>query len=94
MSFCLVAFHYAKPAYRDEMIQRLHRAAEVVRTVPGCLDADCWQDEATGAIIATARWESKDACQGGFAALDAAHVDWQYDERESRPRDVFSLHQV
>jgi heme-degrading monooxygenase HmoA len=89
VSVGLVAFHYPKPEYRDELVQRVRRAAEVMATVPGCLDVGCWHEEATGAVVTTGKWESKDALRAGFAAVAAADVD--YDERESRPREVFNL---
>ncbi len=47
MSFRLVAFHYPKPEHHDEMIRRITRAAEVMTTVPGCLEADCWKEESS-----------------------------------------------
>jgi heme-degrading monooxygenase HmoA len=91
VSVGLVAFHYPKPEHRDELVQRLRRAAKVMATVPGCLDVGCWQEDATGAVVTTGKWESKDALRAGFAAVAAANVDIDYDDRESRPREVFSL---
>jgi hypothetical protein len=52
---------------------------------------DCWQEEATGAVVTTGKWQSKDAVRAGFAAVAAANVDFDYDDRESRPREVFNL---
>ncbi len=94
MSVGLVAFHYPKPEHRDEMIRRVRQAAEVMATVPGCLDVGCWQDETAGAIVTTGKWESEDARMATFAAVAAANVDFDYDDRESRPRDVFNLSSV
>jgi hypothetical protein len=39
----------------------------------------------------TRPWESKDAVRAGFAAVAAAKVDFDYDDRESRPWEVFNL---
>lgn len=94
VSVGLVAFHYPKPEYRDELAQRVRRAAEVMATVPGCLDVGCWHEEATGAIVTTGTWESKDAVRAGFAAVAAANIDFDYDDREARPREVFNLSPV
>jgi heme-degrading monooxygenase HmoA len=91
VSVGLVAFHYPQPQYRDELVRRVRRAAEVMATVPGCLEVDCWQEDATGAVVTTGKWESKDAIRAGFAAVAAAKVDFDYDDRESRPREVFNL---
>jgi hypothetical protein len=37
MKVALVAFHYPHPEHRDEMISRVHRAANVMAAAPGCL---------------------------------------------------------
>ena len=87
----LVAVHYPRPEYRDEMIQRVRRAAEVMAAAARCLDVACWRDEAAGTVVTTGRWESEDARWAGFAAVAAAGVDFDYDEREQRPREVFNL---
>ncbi len=91
MSFRLVAFHYPKPEHHDEMTRRITRAAEVMTTVPGCLEADCWKEESSGAVVATGTFESKEACMRAFHAVAAAKVDIDFDDRESRPRDVYNL---
>ena len=94
MSVGLVAFHYPKPEYRGELVRRVRHPAELMATIPGCLDVSCGQDEATGAVATTGKWESKDALRAGFAAVAAAHVDFDYDGRESRLREVFNLSPV
>ena len=90
MSFRLLAFHYPKPEHRTEMLHRLARAVEVMANADGCLGAEYWRDEASGALVATAKFDAKHRC---LEALDhtAAIVDIAYDERESRPREVYHL---
>jgi len=87
----LVALHYPRPEHWDEMISRVHEAAEVMAAAPGCLAADCWVSEDRQAVVTTGQWESEQALYAGFAAVRAAGVDFDYDERESRPRQVFRL---
>lgn len=87
----LVAVHYPRPEFRDEMIQRVRRAAEVMAAVPGCLDVACWRDPDAETVVTTGKWESEDARRAGFAAVAAAGVDFDYDEREQRPREVLNL---
>ena len=41
--------------------------------------------------MTTGQWESERALTAGFAAVQAAGADFGYDERESRPREVFRL---
>lgn len=91
MAFGIVAFHYPKDEYREELIQRVGQAAEVMATVPGCIEALCWREDATGAIVATGKWETQEDCMASFRAVAEANVDFDYDERESRPRKVFNL---
>ena len=76
MAIGLVAFHYPRPEYREQMIQRVRQAAEVMAGVPGCLDVACWSAEATGAVVTTGKWESRDALASGFRAVRAAGVDF------------------
>lgn len=94
MSVGLVAFHYPKPEYREEMIHRVHAAAQALTEVPGCLDVHCWEIVETGAIVTSGRWESNEARQAGFVAAAEAGVDFNYDDRQLRPWDVFHLSPV
>lgn len=91
MKVGLVALHYPRPEHWDEMISRVHRAAGVMAATPGCLAADCWVSEDRQAVVTTAQWESEQALTAAFSAVQAAGVDFDYDERESRPREVFKL---
>ena len=91
MKVGLVALHYPRPDRWEEMISRVHRAAQVMAATPGCLAADCWVSEDRQAVVTTGQWESEHALTAGFAAVRTAGVDFDYDERESRPRQVFKL---
>ena len=91
MKVGLVAFHYPYPEHWDQMISRVSRAADVMAATPGCLAADCWVSEDRRAVVTTGQWESQEALMSGFAAVRAAGVDFDYDERESRPREIFKL---
>lgn len=91
MKVGLVALHYPRLEHRDEMISRVRRAAEVMAAVPGCLAVDCWVSEDGQAVVTTGQWESEHALAAGFAAVRTAGVDFDYDERESRPRDTIRL---
>jgi quinol monooxygenase YgiN len=91
MKVGLVALHYPRREHRDEMISRVRWAADVIGATPGCLAVDCWVSEDGQAVVTTGQWESEQALTAGFAAVQAAGVDFGYDERESRPREVFKL---
>ena len=91
MKVGLVALHFPRPEHWDEMISRVHRAAEVMAAAPGCLAVDCWVSEDHQAVVTTGQWESEPARMAGFAAARTAGVDFDSDERESRPRQVYTL---
>jgi quinol monooxygenase YgiN len=91
MKVGLVAVHYPRDAYRDELIDVFKRAAQVMRQTPGCLGTECWVNSADGSIVTTGRWESDEALDASFAAAGASIAQ---DERESRPRDIVKLVEV
>lgn len=87
----MVGIHYPRPEHRDEFISRVHQVAEVLAATPECLEVDCWLDEDNQAVVSTGQWESEQAFAAEFAAVSAAGVDIDYDEREFGPREVFRL---
>jgi quinol monooxygenase YgiN len=91
MKVGMVALHYPRREHWDEMISRVRQAADVMAATPGCLAVDCWVSEDGRAVVTTGQWESGQALTAGFAAVQSAGVDFGYDERESRPREVFKL---
>ncbi len=91
MKVGLVAVHYPHPEHWDEMISRVRRAAEVMAATPGCRGVECWVSEDSQAVVTTGQWESEQALMAGFSAVRAAGVDFDYDEGESRPREVLKL---
>lgn len=58
---------------------------------PGCLAAGCWVSHDGQAVVTTGQRESEQALMAGFSAVQMAGVDFDYDQRESRPREVFRL---
>jgi quinol monooxygenase YgiN len=91
MKIGFVAIHYPHISSRKEFISRVQQAVEVMRPTPGCLSADCWVTVAGDAVVSTAQWETEEAMASSFATARAAGVDFDYDERESRPRESFRL---
>lgn len=86
----MVAVHHPRREHRDEFVERVRRAAEVISRSPGCLGADCWTTD-DGAVVSTAQWLSKRAMQASFAAAEELGVDFTYDDREAKPRDITML---
>ena len=86
-----IAIHYPHRAHHDEFVFRVKHAADVMRSTPGCLAADCWVTPTGEAVISVARWESEAARLASMATAKAAGVDFRYDDREARPREIFVL---
>jgi heme-degrading monooxygenase HmoA len=90
MTFRIVALHYPRTEHREELLHRLERAASIMRTAPGVIDVEIWKEEETGALVSTARFESRDACMAALQATAKA-TDIRFDEREERPRVIYNL---
>ncbi|WP_062989367.1 antibiotic biosynthesis monooxygenase family protein [Nocardia anaemiae] len=92
MTVGFVAFHYPRPEDFDDFVNRVRNVAAVLRSVPGCLSADCWvSTDGDDAVVSTGQWESDEAFAASFATVAAADVDVTFDERERRPRQIFKL---
>ncbi|WP_432144454.1 antibiotic biosynthesis monooxygenase family protein [Streptomyces sp. bgisy084] len=89
MKVAMVAHHYPHAAHRAEFITRVQQVAEAFRGTPGCLSAECW--ESADAVVSTVQWESEEASQTSFATVMSAGLDLDFDERESRPREIVRL---
>ncbi len=87
----LVAWHYPRPEHRDDMVRRVRDATGIFRLTPGCLDAEVWVDDDSGAIVVTARFFTDDTIRRAFAAIDASDVDYDFDDRELLPREIVRL---
>lgn len=88
MSFRVLAFHYPKPEHRDEMVERIRRAVDVMARTPGFLSAECWDELDGDAVVAVGSFESKEAWREAVRTVAAADIDFAYDQRETRPRQV------
>lgn len=91
MGFGVVAFHYPRPEHRDELVQRMRAAAEVMKTVEGCVEASVWEVREGEALVSTGTFESEQASARAAGAVLEAGIDFEYDQRELRPREVHYL---
>jgi len=87
MKVGLVALHFPRPEHWDEMIARVHRAAEVMAATPGCLAVDCWVSDDGQAVVTTGQRESDQALRPGFAAVrnNRAGDRRRHAQRHARP---------
>ena len=88
MAFRVLAFHYPRAEHRDELVDRIKRAAAVLASCPGFLAADCWLEEEGDAVVAVGTFESKEEWLQAMHAVAAADVDFEFDDREREPRRV------
>jgi hypothetical protein len=89
MAFQVIAFHYPKPEHRDEMVERVKRAAAVIAGCSGFVAADCWLADDGDVIVAVGAFELKEQWLKAMQVVAAADVD--FDERECEPRRVHLL---
>jgi quinol monooxygenase YgiN len=86
-----IAIHHPRPEFRDELIARVQQAAEVMQTTDGCLSADCWVTLSDEAVVTIGQWHNQEALARSFDAVKAHGVDFDHDDRESRPREILRL---
>jgi quinol monooxygenase YgiN len=91
MKVGLRVMHYPHFRYREGFTSWVRRVGEVMRRTPGCLSVDCWVTFAGDAVVSTGQWESENALAASFAKAEAAGVNFDYDELESRPREVLQF---
>jgi hypothetical protein len=70
------------------MVERVKQAARVMSSCPGFLATDCWIEEDGDSVVAVGTFESKEQWLQAMQVVAAAEVDFDYDERELRPRQV------
>jgi len=61
-----------------------------MKRAPGCIDVEVWREQGSGALVTTARFESRDACMAALQAT-AKDTDIKFDEREERAREIYDL---
>jgi quinol monooxygenase YgiN len=87
----MVAVHYPHRVPREEFVARVRHAVEVMLPTPGCQSAECWMTVTGEAVVSIGFWESEQAMAASLATARAAGVDFSYDEREARPREILRL---
>ena len=60
----LVALHYPHPEHREEMISRIHRAAEIIGRHQAARAVDCWVSDDHQAVVTTSQWRSGTGTEG------------------------------
>lgn len=86
-----VAFHYPRPGDFEEFVGRAHQVGDSLRSSAGCLSVEVWATPDGDAVVTTGRFESQDAYQAAFASARGLGEAVAFDERERKPRQIFTL---
>jgi uncharacterized protein YciI len=93
MPFMFLVVHHPRPEHRAELIAGMTEVARQLAAAPGFIDAGPWQEDPGDRVVGIARWQTREAFRaaappGMGDPGDAIHP-W-----ETRPREVFHLHQA
>ena len=88
VAFRVLAFHYPRSEHRQEMVERITRAAAVMARCPGFVAADCWFEADGDAVVAVGTFQSEEDWRRAMHAVAGADIDFDFDERERQPRRV------
>jgi hypothetical protein len=61
-----------------------------MKTTAGALDVEVWKEETTGALVSTARFDSRESCINTCRATSMA-TEIRFDEREKRAKEIYNL---
>jgi heme-degrading monooxygenase HmoA len=86
--------HYPKPEKEALLIDTMRQVGKVIKSLPGCLFDNAFQDASLGMIMALTIWESQEAFQAARPGMIEAMKAIPFDEWESRPREFHSLNSL
>jgi hypothetical protein len=90
VSIGFVAFHYPRPEYFEEFVGRTQQVRDTFQAKPGCLSAQVWATPDADAVVTTVHFDSQEALEQALgAARNLKAVE--FDDRERKPRQVFTL---
>jgi len=88
------SIHYPKPEKETLLIDAMRQAGKVIKSLPGNLFDNAFQDATAGTIMAISIWESQEAFQAAMPAMREALKDILFDEWEARPRELHLLNSL
>ncbi|MFI0975871.1 antibiotic biosynthesis monooxygenase [Streptomyces sp. NPDC021093] len=91
MTVGFIAFHYPRPEHFEDFIGRAHQVGDSMRAAPGCLSAEIWATPDGDAVVSTGRFESDETFKAAFTAARGLGDVVAFDERELKPRQIFTL---
>jgi quinol monooxygenase YgiN len=69
----------------------MRHVGKVIKSLPGCLFDNAFQDASLGTIMALTIWESQEAFQAAQPAMREALKAIPFNEWEARPREFHTL---
>lgn len=86
--------HYPKPEKEALLIDAMRHVGKIIKSLPGCLFDNAFQDGSLGTIMALTIWESQEAFQAARPAMIEALKAIPFDEWEARPREFHTLNSL
>lgn len=86
-----IAFHYPKPEHFEEFVDRTHQVRDALQASPGCLSAEIWVTSDGDAVVTNARFETPQELDQALSAGRALGDVVEFDDRERKPRQIFTL---
>jgi len=86
--------HYPKPEKEALLIDAMRHVGKIIKSLPGCLFDNAFQDGSLGTIMAITIWESNEAFQAARPAMIEALKAIPFDEWEARPREFHTLNSL
>ncbi|MGI5350718.1 hypothetical protein ACQEU8_21440 [Streptomyces sp. CA-250714] len=91
MTAGFIAFHYPRLEHFEEFVDRTHKVKEFLESRPGFVSADIWATTDGDAVVTSGRFESGEALGAALAAARELGSIVSFDEREYKPREIFTL---
>jgi heme-degrading monooxygenase HmoA len=89
-----ISIHRPKPGAESALIDSMHRYGQAIKDAPGLISVHTLRDEASGALMGLALWESEEARQASVHLARQAVANDPFDEWESQDVEGFLLIEV
>jgi heme-degrading monooxygenase HmoA len=94
MALLFYSVHYPKPEKEAALIEGMSRVGKIIKSLPGCLFDNAFQETSSGPIMALTIWESREAFEAARPAMIEALQSIPLDEWEDRPRELHMLNSL
>jgi len=88
-----MSIHYPREGKEGELVESMHRFGEAMKHQPGLRQAHTLKDDSSNRLIGLAIWDSKEQWEAARPAMKAAVEGDDFEAWETRPAQVFHLHE-